>query len=384
VKGSAFWHPPAWKWVVVFVLFLCVAFLVFRKPWQVHVELLPFEDSPPEWNGSYPYLSISMDTAPGNAKFNSSILLIKPSADHPSPTNEAQVDLHSGRFVLRQTDLFVPDIIPLSLTRTYSVWSSAIDAFGVGTNHPYDICPSGTRLPYTYMDLNLEDGRQIHFSRISNGTGYADAVYRHNETASEFYGAQIAWNGNGWTLTFRDGRRFLCPEAYNAKSFAQGAPVEMQDAEGRRAQLIRDKQRNLEKLISPGGRTIAFKYDEANRIVEATDDAGNLRRYSYDSTGHLQSIADRAQLLFQFRYAPLLHTEGYDPYLMTAVTDGKGATLLENSYQNGRISDQKIANGAVYHYQYILAGEDIAETIVDGPNGKRKFYFRQGIFTEEK
>lgn len=137
------------------------------------------------------------------------------------------------------------------------------------------------------MDLNLEDGRQIHFRRISKGTGYADAVFRYDETSSECYGARIAWNGDGWTLTFRDGRHFLFHEAYYSKSFAQGAAFEMQAPEGHHVQLKRDKQRNLERLISPAGRTINFKYDEANRIVEATDDAGNLRRYSYDSAGHL-------------------------------------------------------------------------------------------------
>ena len=94
-------------------------------------------------------------------------------------------------FVLRQTDLFVSDSAPLSLARTYRVGDFYSRAFGVGTNHPYDICPTGTRFPYTYMDLNLEDGRQIHFRRISQGTGYADAVFEHDETSSEFYGAFV-------------------------------------------------------------------------------------------------------------------------------------------------------------------------------------------------
>jgi hypothetical protein len=40
------------------------------------------------------------------------------------------------------------------------------------------------------MDLNLEDRRQIHLARISKGTGYADAVFRHADTSSEFYGGR--------------------------------------------------------------------------------------------------------------------------------------------------------------------------------------------------
>src|SRR5271166_4957091 len=156
------------------------------------------------------------------------------------------------------------------------------------------------------MDLNLEDGRQIHFRRISKCTGYADAVFRHEETSSEFYGAQIAWNGDGWTLKFRDGRRVLLPEAYYSKNYAQGAPFDMQDADGHHVQLKRDKKRNLEEIISPSLRKITLKYDASDRIIEAADDEGNIRKYSYDSSGHLEAVADASNILYRFEYAPLI------------------------------------------------------------------------------
>jgi hypothetical protein len=108
----------------------------------------PFTDSPPAWNGSYPYLTIApVDLESDPIQFKSSILLIKPMVRHDSPVNEFQVDLHSGMFVLRQTDLFIYDAMPLALTRTYRPWDSQNRAFGPGTNHPYDICPTGTRFP---------------------------------------------------------------------------------------------------------------------------------------------------------------------------------------------------------------------------------------------
>lgn len=392
MKQSRFWHPPLWKCGLVILLAICAAFLLVWKPTArpVRVELLPFTDSPPAWDGSYPYLVISpLDVGSKHVKFKSSIQLIKPSVRHDSPINEFQVDLHSGMFVLRQTDLFISDVMPLSLTRTYEGWDfdSRARDFGLGTNHPYDICPTMTRFPYTYMDLNLEDARQIHFPRISKGTSYADAVFRHDGTSAEFYGAQYAWNGDGWTLGFRDGRRFLFPEAYNGKTFAQGAPYEMQDADRHRIQLKRDKQRKLEQLISPAGHTISFKYDPADRISEATDDAGNVRKYSYDFTDHLESVMDATHLLYRFEYARLLHRTGYDPYLMTAIVDGKGQVLLQNVYRDsdgGRISEQKLANGDVYRYDYIFVKNDIVETIVNGPTGKRTFFFQHGVVTRKE
>jgi YD repeat-containing protein len=351
-------------------------------------ELLPIQETNPAWDGSYPYLVIRPNPAGhGRYRFQSSVARIQPTVRHELPVNEFQVDLHSGMFILRQTDLFVADSMPLVLTRTYLPWSYYARAFGVGTNHPYDICPTGTRFPYTYMDLNLEDERRIHFPRISKGTDYSDAVYRHDRTSSEFYGAQIAWNGDGWTLDFRDGRRFLFPEAYNSKTFAQGAPTEMRGADGNRIQLKRDKVRNLETLVSPLGHTIAFKYDGANHITEAADDAGNTRKYSYDATGHLATVSDDKHVLYRFQYEALLRARGYDPYLLTAVEDGEGRTLVRNLFNDrGLVSTQALADGEVIQYDYLYDRKgSIAETIVRRPNMKaQRFFFLNGIPISEK
>jgi len=345
-------------------------------------ELLPITETKPSWDGAYPFLLIRI-VNPDSKKqrFEIAISSIQPTVRHETAVNEFQVDLHSGMFVLRQTDLFVPDVIPLVLTRTYRPWSFYVRAFGVGTNHPYDICPTGTRFPYTYQYLNLEDERQIYFPRISKGTGYSDAVFRHNETSSEFFDARGAWNGNGWTLDFPDGRRFLFPEAYNARTYAQGAPTHMSDSTGHHVRLNRDPVRNLKELVSPSGRVIDFKYDGANRIVEASDDSGNVRDYDYDPTGHLVTVTDRINVLYHFRYEPLLKERGYDPYLMTQIEDGNGRVLLRNEFaDHSRVSAQKLADGRVIRYDYLFnRRHDIVETTVTLPDGtQRRFFFKEG------
>jgi YD repeat-containing protein len=277
--------------------------------------------------------------------------------------------------------------MPLVLTRTYRSWDQFERAFGIGGNHPYDICPTGTRFPYTYQDLNLEDGRQIHFSRISKGTSYEDAVFRHGSTSSEFFDARDSWNGNGWTLNFADGREFLFPEAYFAKSYAQGAATEVRNGNGNRIQLKRDKIRNLQQLISPSGHTINFRYDEANRIAEASDDAGNLRRYTYDFGGHVRTVEDANHVLYRFEYQRLMNLKGYDPYLMTAVFDEHGTKLLENFYRDhSRVSGQRLATGESYRYEYVLdLNGRVIQAIVTGPDGQRKsFFFKGRVLASEK
>lgn len=138
-----------------------------------------------------------------------------------------EADLRYGRFVLRETDLHLKDVFDVPLTRTYASndWahSNPIHAFGRNSNHPYDIAPLGTRNPYTYQYIALEDSDLVYFDRISKGTGYADAVYQHTETSTKFYKATQKWNGNGWTTKLSDGSEIHFPESYNAKNMAQGS-----------------------------------------------------------------------------------------------------------------------------------------------------------------
>ena len=374
---------PAWKWGLFLLLLIFAAAIWFWPRRAAKVELLPFSDSPPAWDGSYPYLIISPVANSTPLKFTNSIKLIQPTIRHEGPVNNFEVDLHTGRFILRQTDLFVPDVMPLALNRTYIVWDYHSRAFGVGGNHPYDICPTGTRFPYTYQDLNLEDFYQVHMPRISKGTSFSDAVFRHSETSSEFYGAQDAWNGNGWTFTFRDGRKIYFPEAYLAKNYAQGAATEMDDAQGHRIQLKRSKVRNLEQLISPSGHTIRFKYDSSDRIVEAADDSGQIRRYSYDSGGHVDTVSDATHVLYRLEYQRLMNGPRYDPYLLTAVMDGDWKVFLRNKYQWGRVIEQRLWDEEAFRYDYQLSGSEVLQTTVTLPSGEKKvFSFHGGILVK--
>jgi Domain of unknown function (DUF6531) len=322
--------------------------------------LVNFLRAAPVWDGAYPVTRIAQLPSSGGApKFSHTLAILKPTLQHDAPLNTFEVDLRSGAFILRQTDIFLKDAMPLSLTRTYNAWDRQVRAFGMGSNHPYDVAPTGTRFPYTYLDINLEDGNSVRFPRISQGTGFADAVYEHSSTASEFLGARIAWNGNGWTMALGNGVVFLFPEAYNAKSLAQGAATEMRNSKGQRIRLERDAQRNLRRVISPSGRSIDFIYN-GTRIDAAQDDRGRSVGYWYDDAGHLTAVSDNAKHWTRYTY---------DRDLMTTVQDETGV-LLRNTYDNGRIVEQTVADGSVYRYRYVRNREgDLEQTLVTMPDG---------------
>jgi hypothetical protein len=68
-----------------------------------------------------------------------------------------------------------------------------------------------------------------------------------------------------------------------------------------------------------------------------------------------------------------------------AVFDGRGNALLRNNYKRGgQVSEQRLANGEVYRYDYKFEKNEIVETIVNSSAGKRKFIFQHGIFAREE
>lgn len=271
---------------------------------------------------------------------------------HAGIVDRFETDLRIGAFVLRQSDLYLNDVFEVPLTRSYNSrdWlaKNPVHAFGRNSSHPYDIAPLGSRNPYTYQMIALEDGDFIYFDRISKGTGYADAVFQHTETSTRFYKAVTSWNGNGWTTKLADGSEIHFPESYNAKNLAQGAAMEILDARGNRLALHRDGQRNLQEIATPHGHTIKFTYDDLSRITKVEDDKANWVKYGYNGNGMLESATFSSGQMRRYDYIGAL---------MTAVIDENGNVLLRNSYDSGLLTRQQFASGDTFQYSYDWASD---------------------------
>jgi YD repeat-containing protein len=277
-----------------------------------------------------------------------------------------EVDLRYGAFVMRQSDLRLNDVFDVPLTRSYNsedwLGQNRVHAFGRNSNHPYDIAPLGSRNPYTYQMLALEDGDLLYYDRISKGTGYANAVFQHTETSTLFYKATTSWNGNGWTTKLTDGSEIRFPESYSAKNLALGAATELRDATGNKLELQRDPQRNLREILTPHGHWIKFTYDDQARITRAEDDGGKWVKYGYNRYGMLIYATNSSG---QER-----HYE-YQDALITAIADEHSHILLRNRYRSGVLASQQYANGELYEYSYTWSAkqtyaEKVLITLPDG------------------
>lgn len=305
------------------------------------------------WDGKYP--CVTMDF--GNANAQPELMRCAVGSESSTKTDAVQVDLRWGKFILHQTDLFVLDDMPILLTRTYNSreWShpNPVHAFGRNANHSYDIVPLGTRNPYTYQVILFEDGDELYFPRVSAGTSFVDAAYRHSDSSGPYYGAVEQWDVDGWKLQRTDGYTVLFPDSYSATNTAQGGPYEISSRNGRLV-LKRNVSRDIEEVRSDHGHYLRFKYDDEHRIVNAETDKGDWRVYRYNRNGMLTDVVTPIGIDRHYEYSG---------HLMTSVTDKHGVVLLRNRYVGDVLMRQEFVNSRNIDYEY-----------KDGPS-----YFSQAV-----
>jgi RHS repeat-associated protein len=282
------------------------------------------------------------------------------------------VDLGTGLMVDQHTDLTLPDVLPISVTRTYRQADDLIRPFGTGQNHEYGIFLQSAN-QYTEADLVLPDGAKVHYERISSGSGFSDAVFRNDTSATDWYRSTITWNGNGWNLTRRDGMTYV---------FGDESPLQaIRDRHGNQITITRQgsggnaHRGNITRVTSPGGKWIAFGYDTANRVSRVEDNIGRSVSYTYDTAGWLHTVTDPGGKTT---------TYGYDANRrLTSIRDPRGITYLANVYDAaGRVQRQTLPEGAVYEFAYQTdeAGRITATEVTDPNDRVRRVTFNAAGF----
>jgi RHS repeat-associated protein len=303
--------------------------------------------------------------------------------DGPPPGGCGQggdpVDCYTGLFLLNRTDLALPGTIPISLTRTYRPRDTVSRAFGIGTNHLYDIFTIGDTWPYTYQELILPDGGRVHFDRTSPGTSFSDAVYEHHSSPTQFQGAVITYVGGRWRLRMKNGVEMYFADCEGCTSARAAALVEYRDRWGSQIVIQRDTNRNVTQVASPDGRTIDLTYDASNRVTQARDNSGRTVTYTYDASGRLWKVTNAAGGIEEY---------GYDTSnRMTTVKKPNGTLMVTNVYDaNGRVTKQTLADGGIFLFAYTLdTNGRVIQTDITDPRGtvRRLAFNARGYMTSE-
>lgn len=298
-------------------------------------------------------------------------------ADSPPPGPHCLVadpcDASTGLYVQTDTDMVVPDVMPIQFTRTYRTLDTASRNFGIGATHPYDNYMLRDDL-CTAARVVLPDGAYLHFTRTS-GTNCVDSTLQHTASQSSFYAATLAWDlvFQRYRLKFKDGTEWRFSD--------YGTLVAMLDRNGNTLTLTRAAggglAGKLTKITTPNGRYLTFTYDGSNRITQVTDILGRTITYTYDGSGRLWKVTNPLTGVAEYTYDA--------SHRLLTMKEPGGNTHVTNTYDaNGRVATQTQTDSTTYQFAYTLDGSGkVTQTDMTDPRGyvKRLTFNSAGLTT---
>jgi YD repeat-containing protein len=300
-------------------------------------------------------------------------------AGQPAPTRWS-VNLSTGAFIHTQTDIYLPDVIPIDLSRTYSSFDYYDRDFGIATSASYEVYLVGDNTVYNYIDLTFPGGSIVHMPRISSGTSW-DATYEHRADADDatdiFDRARLWWHSPWYFSSLKDGTGIVFPASRWAQQWGQRAAIMIQDGKGNVLDIKRDEAGNILEITSPNGQKLVFGHDGQNRITSASDSHGYLIYYNYDQDGRLTDVTDSKGEVTKYTY-------DIDNNMLT-ITQPDGRTWLSNTYdKRHRVTGQTYLDGTQARYAYLTpdtSGTTFTE-VTHADNSTDSYTFnREGVLT---
>ncbi|MEU0274243.1 DUF6531 domain-containing protein, partial [Streptomyces sp. NPDC006307] len=297
------------------------------------------------------------------------------------------VDVASGEMVLPQTDLALPGVLPLVLSRTHissyryghcfgTSWASTLDerleltADGAvwaredGSLLVYPRLPGesgeevwpveGDRLPLTYVDRSalgtvtyaVTDGRS-GFIRRFTGNPYAGGLYWLREIEDRNGNAvQIDRTGAGLPVRVVHEGGYRVHVAHDDE-LGRVTALALHTSEGPVdvTSFGYDGDGNLEAVTNSSGAPLRFTYDGEGRITSWTDRNGHIYQYVYDTAGRVvQTVGPDGALSSRFSY----DTDNR----VTTFTDSTGAVTVTRLNPLGQVIAETDALGHTVLFEW--------------------------------
>jgi RHS repeat-associated protein len=287
------------------------------------------------------------------------------------------VDCATGLFLHSVTDFSIPDVMPISVTRTYRQNDLVNRQFGIGTGLSYAmyLYTSSTDSLPSVVDLILSDGGRVHYSLLS-GNSVTNAIWKNIDSPTAFFGSTLEADTahHGFTITMTDHTVM----SFTTHPYNQLVGITDPNGNTLTITLSNGVSGNVTRVTSPSGRYVRFTYDGTNsRITDATDNLGRNVHYDYEqadpTTWRLIKATDPAMQAEQY---------GYDTSnRMRTVTDKRGNVMVTNDYDaNGRVHQQTLADNALWIFDYTMdSNNKVTQTNVTDPRG----YVRQDSFNSD-
>ena len=233
------------------------------------------------------------------------------------------VNLSTGNFLYKKTDLVIRGIPELSFTRHYNSVDERGGIFGRGWSHSHEMHLIQEEESLTVV---LEDGEEQTFVKKKDGTCHGSgttAVLRN-------------WDG-AWEYRTRDGKRTVFDADGNSireihgdrgaivRSWTEGRLERVtRESDGMSLYLSYDEEGHLSGIQDDTGRSITYSY-EGEQLIRVQGADGTETGYRYDAGGNLEEVLSPAGIIG-------VHTE-YDSENRAVKQTFPDGSTMEFSYE---------------------------------------------------
>jgi YD repeat-containing protein len=275
-----------------------------------------------------------------------------------------ELDLRLGLLIDRHFDFYLPDTVPIQFERvTRDGWTGPM-GFGMSCTNNYDDFLQSKDM--VLIELIKADGGRFGLKRTPNmPLPLSRLTYVDTDFSGKMYG--LRWYSS--PFEHFDLRKFN-GEVQTSLPCGEGVicyQIGYRSADGQELTFQRDAQRRLLRLTSPGKQWISLSHGPANTIAEILDSRGRKVSYQYDQRNRLISVTYPSGEVHSYEYDDQQHLLTF-----SVAPDAKSTprVILRNTYENGRVATQTLADGSVYKYRYEPAQGTIQTAYVSTPDGK--------------
>ena len=233
------------------------------------------------------------------------------------------VNLSTGNFLYKKTDLVIRGIPELSFTRHYNSVDERGGIFGRGWSHSHEMHLIQEEESLTVV---LEDGEEQTFVKKKDGTCHGSgttAVLRNRDGAWEYRtrdGKRTVFDADGNSIRESHGDRGAI-----VRSWTEGRLERVtRESDGMSLYLSYDEEGHLSGIQDDTGRSITYSYEgEQLAFVQGAD--GTETGYRYDAGGNLEEVLSPAGIIG-------VHTE-YDSENRAVKQTFPDGSTMEFSYE---------------------------------------------------
>ena len=296
------------------------------------------------------------------------------------PLHKGHVSLSTGLYIREDEDLIVHGTPTLILKRTYRSGFHIQREFGIGTWHNGGRLLEGDAERFSWVEFTDGDASNVRFERISSGTSYANALFEHRGSTSEWQGARVGWVGSGWAVRRTDGAVLMfqgCGHNDNPHCWI----LWERDSDGHRIDYKRDASGRLLRIEASPERWIAFEYDDRNRITRAYSSDEEEVRYEYDERGRISLVrgVDSGETRYEYSERNEMISIDTPTMLIENTFDAGGRVIKQvDSYPND------VDEPHTFDFTYKVVEDAVVESETKHSDGSwARYKYANGYVTEE-